>query len=112
MRFLTLLSHLVDKYGSNKSFTDNQVCLLGPHDPPQIADHFIYAPMSKSVVQHLIQSYRRPIPGDLLKLYSYANGIDIFRTMRKISERISLPASRLSIFGIPLLADRENISNH
>jgi hypothetical protein len=109
MRFLILLSQLIDKYGSNIAFTDNQVCLLGPHEPPQIADHFIYSSMPTPAVDHLIQSYRGHFPDDLLKLYAYANGLDMFRTMRKISEEISLPASKISVYGMPILADRKHI---
>ena len=109
MRFLTFLSQLKDKYGSNVTFTDNQVCLLGPHEPPKIADHFFYSPMPNSAMQHLARSYQGHFPDDLLKLYSYANGLDLFRTMRKISEEISLPASKISVYGMPILADRKHI---
>lgn len=109
MRFLTLLTQFAEKYEGNITFTDNQVRLLGPHEPPVIADHFLYAPMPDSVLQHLIQSYRRQFPDELRELYAYVNGIDMFRTMRKISNEISLPASKISIYGVPILSDRKHI---
>ena len=109
MKFLKIITQLIDNYGSNLSFTDNDVCLLGPHNPPHIAEHFIYAAMPNSTMQHLIQSYRGHFPDDLQKLYSYANGLDLFRTMRKVSAGICLPASKISIFGMPIIADRKHI---
>lgn len=109
MRFLTLLSQLEKKYEGNIAFTDNQIRLLGLHEPPKIADHFLYAPMPNPVVQYLIQSYRRQFPDELRELYAYVNGIDMFRTMQKISNEISLPASKISIYGVPILSDRKHI---
>lgn len=104
-----LLSQFIDKYEGNAKYTDNQVCLLGPHEPPQIADHFIYSSMPESAIEHLVQSYRGHFPDDLLKLYAYSNGLDLFRTMRKISEGIHLPASKISVYGMPILSDRKHI---
>lgn len=107
MRFLTLLTELIEKNESNVVFTDNDVRLLAPQAPPQIAEHFLYGPMPEPVFLHLVQSYLRNFPKELLELYAYVNGLDLFRTMRKLTEDISLPASRLSVFGVPILADRK-----
>lgn len=109
MRFLTTLSQLVNQYRDCFVYTDNKVRLLHPQEPPQIADHFIYSPMPEPVMQHLIQSYCRPFPDDLLELYTFANGLDLFRTLRNITEEISLPASRLSIYGVPIFNDRKHL---
>ncbi len=109
MRFLTLLSQLAEKYKGDITFLDNQTRLLGSHEPPKIADHFIYAPTPEPVIQHLVQSYRRQFPDELQELYAYANGIDMFRAMRKISNEISLPASKISVYGVPIYADRKHI---
>lgn len=109
MRFLTLLTDLIEKNGSNVVCTDNGVRLLAPQAPPQIAEHFLYRPMPEAVLLHLITSYRRTFPEELLEFYTYANGLDLFRTMRKITDEISLPASRLSVYGVPLLSDRKHL---
>lgn len=109
MRFLTLLSQLRDEYGDNIIYTDNQVCLLGPSEPPYIADHFLYSPMPKSTKQQLVQSYHRHFPVSLLMIYDYANGLDLFRTMRNITKDISLPGSRIRIWGVPILVDRQHL---
>lgn len=109
MRFLTLLSQLINQYGDSYVYTENKVLLLNPQEPPQIADHFIYSPMPEPVMQHLIQSYRRPFPYNLLELYTFTNGLDLFRTLRSITEEISLPASRLSVYGVPIFIDRKHL---
>lgn len=62
------------------------------------------------LVQHLVQSYRRSIPEDLLTLYTAANGMELFRTMCAIPGGFKIPASKLSVFGVPLLADRQHLS--
>ncbi len=109
MRFLTFLSQLINQYGDSYAYTENKVLLLNPQEPPQIADHFIYSPMPEPVMQHLIQSYRRPFPDNLLELYAFTNGLDLFRTLRSITEEISLPASRLSVYGVPIFTDRKHL---
>lgn len=93
MRFLTLLTELIEQNESNVAFTDNDVRLLAPQAPSQIAEHFLYGPMPEPFLLHLVQSYRRNYPEELLELYAYANGLDLLRTMRKLTEDISLPAS-------------------
>lgn len=75
-----------------------------------MAEHFIFAPMSHELVQHLVQSYRRSIPEDLLTLYTAANGMELFRTMCAIPGGFKLPTSKLSVFRVPLLTDRQHLA--
>mgnify|MGYP004509713743 FL=1 len=110
MNFLKILRELKNSYGENVAYTDNGVCLLGPCPDARMAEHFIFAPMSHELVQHLVQSYRRSIPEDLLTLYTAANGMELFRTMCAIPGGFKLPTSKLSVFGVPLLADRQHLA--
>lgn len=110
MKFISLISQLKERYYDDIKYTDNQVCLLGPNaSEALIAVHFLYAPMSKTLMQYFVQSYKRTIPTDLLAIYSYANGMELFRTMRKFSNGLRIPASQISIYGIPLLSDRKHL---
>lgn len=110
MKFISLISQLKESYHDDIQYTDNQVCLLGPNSSETpIAVHFLYAPMSETLMQYLVQSYKRTIPTDLLAIYSYANGMELFRTMRQLSNGLRIPASQISIYGIPLLSDRKRL---
>lgn len=109
MSFLEILVNLKSSYGENLTYTDNGVCLLGPCQLPKIADHFIFAPMPDELVQYLVQSYRYSVPDDLLTLYTAANGMELFRTMCSIPGGFKLPTSKLSIFGVPSLVDRQHL---
>ena len=109
MNFLEILANLKSSYGEHLTYTDNGVCLLGPRQPPKIADHFIFAPMTDELVQCLVQSYRYKVPDDLLTLYTAANGMELFRTMCSIPGGFKLPTSKLSIFGVPPLANRQHL---
>lgn len=109
LNFLEILADLKSSYGEHLTYTDNGVCLLGSCQPPKIADHFIFAPMTDELVQCLVQSYRYKVPNDLLTLYTAANGMELFRTMCSIPGGFKLPTSKLSIFGVPPLADRQHL---
>ena len=107
LNFLEILADLKSSYGEHLTYTDNGVCLLGPCQPPKIADHFIFAPMPDELGQCLVQSYRYKVPDDLLTLYTAANGMELFRTMCSIPGGFKLPTSKLSIFGVPPLGTPE-----
>ena len=103
MKFLLLLEKLRKEYETSTQLTENGVALLGAQNsPPLLAEHYVYPPMTERVIQHLINSYKRTIPKELLTLYRAANGMDLFWVNGYFSNGYNFPFCKLSIYGIPV----------
>ena len=84
--------------------TENNSILCGmcPQNT-SFPEHVIYKPMLDEMINHLMQSYKRDIPKELLYLYKCMNGADLFWTTRHIKRiKRSIPFCRFSIYGIPV----------
>ena len=58
--------------------------------------------MSGELKKHLIESYKRTIPEQLLKLYDAANGCNLFwRCMELAGGKFKIPVAQLSVYGVP-----------
>ena len=67
-----------------------------------MANHYIYAPMSSATKKHLIESYKRTIPEQLLKIYAVANGCNLFWHCMEIGrKKFKIPMAQLSVYGVP-----------
>ena len=111
MRFIEKINTLKASYRSDRCGTRDQAELLGKFaETPPLAAHMIFRPMPMDVQQHLIASYKRKVPAELLQLYDVMNGANLFWA-RKIMGKsgISIPVKYLSIFGVPLTTDRMHI---
>ena len=101
MRFLDKLNEL--QSSQPVKMQTNGTKLVGiPDRQPPLANHYIYAPMSPALKKHLMESYRRTIPEQLLKLYDAANGCNLFwRCMELAGGKFKIPVAQLSVYGVP-----------
>lgn len=101
MRFLEKLAELQ----SNQSVKvqTNGTKLVGvPERTPPPAHHYIYAPMPIKLKNHLIESYKRTIPEQLLEIYEVSNGCCLFwRCMEFGGGKFRIPVAQLSVYGVP-----------
>lgn len=110
MNFLNLISDLSAQYASD--YTEQEAfTLYGVYNPaPPLAKHIVYRPMASEVMVHLINSYKRTIPKELLLLYQKMNGADLFWVKVPIPKtQINIPVCCLSVFGVPMSNSRERI---
>lgn len=111
MIFFERINALQNLYSSDKcGFQDNAVLYgICNHQPP-LADHVVYRPMTKETMEGLINNYKLNIPQELLTLYRFMNGADLFWSVRHIgNKKIRIPICRFSIYGVPLTYDRKHI---
>ena len=108
--FVELIKKMFSEYGSDCRTQDSSV-LYGICDPaPPLANHIVYSPMSECTLQHLVDSYKRTIPNELILLYRALNGADLFWTSTCIPKtNIHIPVCRLSIFGVPMSNSRDRV---
>lgn len=101
MRFLEKLKELQISYPVKLQV--NGTKLVGiPEQIPPLAHHYIYAPMSLSLKQLLLDSYKRTIPDELLKIYEMANGCNLFwRCVEFGGGKFKIPMAQLSVYGVP-----------
>ncbi len=111
MRFVEKINALKASYSSDRCGTRDQAELLGKFTKtPPLAAHMIFRPMPSDVQKHLIASYKRTVPAELLKLYDVMNGANLFWGRKTVGTRgMSIPIKYLSIFGVPLTTDRMHI---
>lgn len=103
MNFLEKLISLQEKYTNDIEIQKNGTKLVGlSRQAPPLARHYIYAPMQPGVRSHLIESYRRNFPEELLCVYEVANGFNLFWTYLELGpRRIKIPRAQLSVYGVP-----------
>ena len=101
MRFIEKLAELEST--NTVKVQSNGTKLVGiPEQNPPLAKHYIYAPMSGELKKQLIESYKRTIPEQLLKLYGAANGCNLFwRCMELAGGKFKIPVAQLSVYGVP-----------
>ena len=101
MRFVEKLTEL--QRSNSVKVQANGTKLVGiPEQTPPLANHYIYAPMFSNLRKHLIESYQRTIPGQLLEIYEAANGCNLFwRCMEIGRKKFKIPVAQLSVFGVP-----------
>ena len=101
MRFLDKLTEL--QSSNPVKVQANGTKLVGiPEQNPPLANHYIFAPMSSGLKQHLLASYKRTIPEQLLKIYDAANGCNLFwRCMEFGGSKFWIPMAQLSVYGVP-----------
>ena len=104
MTFPDKIHALIQSYDSDACEVHRNVVLYGVNKtPPPIADHFIFTPMSESLIQELKESYEGEIPQTLIDIYRVMNGAQLFSTTR-YSEAVKryLPYFQLSIHGVQI----------
>ena len=101
MRFVEKITELEGSHPVKVQY--NGTKLVGiPEQSPPVADHYIYSPMSAQLKKHLIESYKRMIPRQLLELYDAANGCNLFwRCMHLAGGKFKIPVAQLSVYGVP-----------
>lgn len=111
MKFLDKVDVLTSKFPSNAYERRGNALLCELCNPqPPLATHIIFAPMTEKIIAHLVDSYKRAIPEDLLTLYRSMNGSDLFWTTRYIKEvNLHIPLCRFSIYGVPFGTTRNSI---
>ena len=110
MIFLDKSRALLSSTDTHRVETNAVLCGMCSEKPGH-AEHIIYNPMSDIMIDHLVQSYKRKIPCELLTLYQSMNGADLFWTTRNITRlKISIPFCRFSIYGIPFPNSREGLA--
>lgn len=111
MEFLDKINVLKSKYNKNNCDIRDNALLYDLQKPsPPLAKHIIFPPMPKDVMDNMIYNYKLSFPNELLELYNYMNGADLFWTscvIGKSNRRI--PISQLNIYGVPLTDDRKHL---
>lgn len=108
MQFIEKLAELEST--NTVKVQSNGTKLVGiPEQNPPLAKHYIYSPMSAELKTQLIESYKRTIPEQLLKLYDAANGCNLFwRCMAFGGGKFKIPVAQLSVYGVPAGPNTEN----
>lgn len=111
MKFLEKINGLKCKYDKCVCDMKDNAFLYDLLTPsPPLATHIVFAPMPKEVMNNMICNYKLSFPNELLELYNYMNGADLFWTSCEIGKsNRRIPISRLSIYGIPLTDDRKHL---
>lgn len=110
MIFLDKIQKLLAKYENHPCATRDKAFLYGVcNSKPPIANHIVFEPMSEGDIKKLIADYKRDIPKELLTLYRFMNGADLFWTVRVVGKNRQIPISQLSIYGVPLTFDRMHL---
>ena len=110
MIFLNKIQKLLDEYENCSCAVRDKAFLYGIcSQSPPIANHIVYEPMLECEIMNLIDDYKRVIPAELLTLYRFMNGADLFWTVRMIGKKARIPICRLSIYGVPLTCDRMHL---
>lgn len=111
MEFLALLDRLEENYPLEKRRTEHYAVLYGVEQtPPLQAKHILFDAMTDQLITDLTGSYQRVFPGQLLELYRRINGAELFWGVRHLPRaKLSIPGSRLSVFGIPLETSRKYV---
>ncbi len=103
MIFLKKITDLINLRVGQTYTEKNAVFIDVPPDNCFRARHIVFKPMSKGLIDHLIESYKGTIPESLLMLYRTMNGALLFRTMRYIeAANLYIPVCNFSVYGIPL----------
>lgn len=102
--FVEKIKALDAQFSAEKIKQQENCTLYGVFEKtPPLAKHIVFAAMSEELIQHLIDSYNRTVPAELLTLYRSMNGCNLFWESY-LSEKynIALPMNRFSVYGIPL----------
>lgn len=112
MTFNTIIDQLILDECSKKQ--ENGTILIGLiNNPPPLSNHYIYAPIEKNIEKSFLLQYKKKIPKDLIELYRYCNGFNMFWVKQSISigkKSLVIPFSHFICYGVPYNADR-NPSN-
>ena len=111
MSFIDRIQALKQSYSAVACARRDHAFLLGTFaKTPPLARHIVFAPMPEAAKADLLRSYKRAFPADLLEIYSYMNGADLFWARHCIPKaKIEIPVKHLTVFGVPLSADREHL---
>ena len=111
MRFIHEINKLKESYDSQVCGIRDNAFLLGKFKKtPPLAEHMVFFPMPHKVKEHLVTSYKRAFPRELLELYDTMNGANLFWSSLFIEKAgIYIPIRYLSIYGVPLTYDRMHI---
>ena len=110
MIFIDKIQDFLSKYESRFCGAKDKAFLYGICNPtPPLADHIVFEPLPESEIKHLVNDYKHNIPEELLTLYRFMNGADLFWTVRILGKNVRIPFSRLSVYGVPLTFDRKHI---
>ena len=111
MKFIKIINSFRDEYKSEFCGRQDSALLYGKYEvQPPLAKHIVYLPMPEEVMQNMISSYKGNFPNELLTLYRTMNGADLYWMVHSIGKnKIRIPRSCLSIYGVPLTYDRKHI---
>ena len=109
MKFIERIEALKSTYTDIQRGVRDRALLLGvfKHTPP-LAEHMLFLPMPKEVQEELVARYRREFPEQLLEVYGYMNGANLFWSSKKVG-KFQIPFQYLSVYGVPLSYDRKQI---
>lgn len=110
MIFLEKISKLSHSACNKLYAEESNAVFIGLCDGrPDHAKHIIFRPMSESLIGHLVQSYARNFPKELISIYREMNGADLFWTSRYVPRaKIHIPFCMFSLYGIPCSDSRKN----
>ncbi len=110
MKFIEILSDLINSYNDDERGVRDQAILCGvSNSPPPLAEHIIFSPMPHEIKQNLISNYKNTFPKELLTLYDYINGAILFWTLVDTNKGYKIPYYYFTVFGAPLTYDRLHV---
>jgi hypothetical protein len=105
MRFIEKMEQLRQSYRAEDTQLRGTVYLYGVNtfDPkPPLAEHLVFSPMPKRVMEDLVNDYVYPFPEQLLTLYRYMNGAIMFwKVLYLGKDRTRIPNNSFAIYGLP-----------
>ena len=105
------MSDIWTSYGSHECQEYETYSLLGIREQtPPLAVHYIFAPMTQKLMDHLIDSYTLRFPQELMTIYSHLNGCALFWDTVYVEKfGISVPFCKFAIFGVPFGENQNTI---
>ena len=108
MKFLEKVMTLMSSYDETVCGMRDQGRLYGKCEELLTAKHVIFQPMPEAVQKQLLEDYRRPFPPELLEIYQFMNGGNLFTKPLNI-QGYKISDIHFSIYGIPLTNDRKHL---
>lgn len=108
MKFIEKIVSLMSSYPEKECGMMDQGRLYGKCEELLTAKHVIFLPMPDSVQKSLVADFKRPFPPELLEIYRFMNGGDLFTKPLQI-QGYKISDIHFSIYGVPLTYDRKHL---
>jgi hypothetical protein len=105
MKFIEKMEQLCKSYRAEDTQLRGTLYLYGVNtfDPkPPLAEHFVFSPMPKTVMEDFVDYYAYPVPEQLLTVYRYMNGVNMFWKVNYFGKKKTrIPIGTFYIYGVP-----------